>query len=58
MEGYSPHTIKAYKVQLNTLIRYFKDIDIQTLTTEDLKQYLINTRDHLKPASLATVSVL
>jgi integrase/recombinase XerD len=53
IEGYSPHTIKAYKVQLYLLIRYFKDIDIKTLTTEDLKQYLISTGDHLKPASLA-----
>ncbi|PLT29089.1 tyrosine-type recombinase/integrase [Peribacillus deserti] len=53
IEGYSPHTIKAYKVQLYLLIKYFKDIDITTLTTEDLKQYLISNGDHLKPASLA-----
>ncbi|SFC93456.1 integrase/recombinase XerD [Bacillus sp. OV322] len=53
IEGYSPHTIKAYKFQLYLLIRYFKDIDIKTLTTEDLKQYLISTGNHLKPASLA-----
>ncbi|WP_075979936.1 tyrosine-type recombinase/integrase [Bacillus massilinigeriensis] len=52
IEGYSPHTLKAYKLQMNLLIRYFENIEIEELTTENLKQYLSDEGKELKPASL------
>jgi integrase/recombinase XerD len=52
IEGFSPATLKGYKVQLNLLIRYFGDIDIEEITLASLKTYLIEAGSHLKPASL------
>lgn len=49
--GYSPHTLKAYKVQHNLLIRHFGDVEISEVTHVSLKEYLIK-QDHLKPASI------
>lgn len=53
IEGFSPHTLKAYRLQATLLIRYFNDLEISTLTTEQLKEYLSKSSDHLKPSSLA-----
>lgn len=52
IEGFSPATLKGYKVQLNLLIRYFGDTDIGGITLVDLKEYLIEAGGHLKPSSL------
>lgn len=52
IEGFSPHTLKGYKIQHNLLVRYFGDIDIETVTLPDLKRYLVDTGSHLKPSSL------
>lgn len=52
IEGYSPLTIKTYCFQYNLLLRFFGDIDMSELTTEKLKEYLIQEGDHLKPSSL------
>lgn len=52
LEGYSPQTLKAYLIQSNLLIRYFGDIEIDSLQAEDLKQYLVKDADRLKPTSL------
>jgi integrase/recombinase XerD len=49
--GYSPHTLKAYKLQFKLLIRHFGDIDLGDFSFEGLKQYLV-AQEHLKPASL------
>src|SRR5690625_730954 len=52
IEGYSPLTLKMYGFQYNLLKRYFSDISINELSTESLKQYLIDDGRHLKPSSL------
>jgi integrase/recombinase XerD len=51
IEGYSPLTLKTYCFQYNLLLR-FVDIDMSEITTEKLKEYLIQVGDHLKPSSL------
>ncbi|WP_404346460.1 site-specific tyrosine recombinase/integron integrase [Sutcliffiella horikoshii] len=52
IEGYSPLTLKTYCFQYNMLLRYFGDIDLNDLTTDQLKEYLIKGSTHLKPSSL------
>lgn len=53
IEGFFPHTLKAYKLQATLLIRYLNDIEIGPLTTDQLKDYLAKSSEHLKPSSLA-----
>lgn len=53
IEGFSPQTLKAYKLQAILLIRYFKDIKLDTITTVQLKEYLAKASQALKPSSLA-----
>ncbi len=52
LEGFSPATLKGYRIQLNLLSRYFGEKDINEITVFDLKQYLIEKGSHLKPSSL------
>lgn len=52
IQGYSPHTLKAYNVQLNLLIRHFDDVSLDEITTVSLKLYLGKVPDQLKAASL------
>jgi len=52
IEGFSPATLNGYRIQHNLLVRHFGDIDIGEITLADLKNYLIVTGGHLKPASL------
>ena len=52
IEGFSPATLRGYKIQLNLLVRYFGDIDIEEVTLVSLKTYLIDAGSHLKPSSL------
>ena len=40
IEGFSPQTLKAYQLQVTLLIRYLEDVEINSLTTEQLKEYL------------------
>ena len=49
-EGYSPYTIRAYRVQHDLLIRDIGDVDTMTLSRlrEHLQQHM-----HVKPSSLA-----
>lgn len=49
--GYSQHTLKAYRLQSNLLIRHLGDIDIEDVTFGQLKKYLVS-QEHLKPASI------
>ncbi|MFJ8235523.1 phage integrase SAM-like domain-containing protein [Ureibacillus sp. NPDC094379] len=53
IEGYSSLTLKTYRFQYNLLLRFFGDIDMNTFTTEKLKEYLIKSGVHLKPSSLS-----
>lgn len=50
--GYSIHTLRAYKIQCNLLIRYLGDVDIEEISFQQLKSYLI-FQEHLKPSSLS-----
>src|SRR5699024_2121801 len=52
IEGYSPLTLKMYGFQFNLLKRFFSDVKVKEITTENLKQYLIDDGEHLKPSSL------
>ena len=52
IEGYSQLTLKTYCFQYNLLLRFFGDIDMSEITTEKLKEYLIQVGEHLKPSSL------
>lgn len=52
IEGYSPLTLKTYCFQYNLLLRFFGDMDINELTTEKLKEYLVQEGNHLKRSSL------
>lgn len=49
--GYSPHTMRAYKLQSTLLIRHLGDIDIKDTAFAQLKGYLV-AQNHLKPASI------
>jgi integrase/recombinase XerD len=53
IEGFSPQTLKAYKLQSGLLIRFFNDVQLDTITTVQLKAYLAKSSESLKPASLA-----
>jgi integrase/recombinase XerD len=53
IEGFSPQTLKAYKLQSKLLIQHFSDVDIESLTTEQLKGYLAKSSEYLKPSILA-----
>jgi integrase/recombinase XerD len=53
IEGFSPQTLKAYKLQSILLIRYFKDVELEVVTADQLKAYLAKSSESLKPASLA-----
>jgi integrase/recombinase XerD len=50
--GFSPHTFKAYRIQLNLMIRHFGDVEIQTITLDGLKSYLAKDAGRLKPSSV------
>lgn len=52
IEGYSTITLKTYCFQYNLLLRFFGDIDMNVITTENLKEYLMQSGSHLKPSSL------
>ncbi|WP_318505929.1 site-specific tyrosine recombinase/integron integrase [Bacillus sp. T3] len=52
IEGYSSLTLKTYCFQYNLLLRYFGDVDMSELTTEKLKEYLVQEGNHLKRSSL------
>ncbi|WP_374966910.1 site-specific integrase [Lysinibacillus sp. RS5] len=53
MKVFSLQTLKAYHLQATLLTRYFEDIDIERLTTVQLKEYLAKSNVYLKPSSLA-----
>ena len=52
IEGFSPLTLKMYGSQYGLLQRYFGDVYMQDITTDDLKLYLVEAGGHLKPSSL------
>jgi len=50
-EGYSPYTIRAYRMQHGLLVRDIGDEEIDTITLEFLRAHLLQHM-HLKPSSL------
>ena len=48
IEGFSPQTLKAYQLQVNLLIRHFGDVEIDLLTTEQLKDYFSKSSTSIK----------
>lgn len=50
--GFSPHTLKAYSLQLALLIRGIGDLEIEEITLNLLKEYLAEQSIRLKPSSL------
>ncbi|WP_165997787.1 site-specific tyrosine recombinase/integron integrase [Bacillus sp. Cs-700] len=52
IEGYSPLTLKTYNFQYNQLLRHFGNVDINGITTDQLKAYLVKMGSHLKSSSL------
>lgn len=52
IEGYSSLTLEVYGYQCQLLQGYMKNKQVKDITAEDLKQYLIQEGQHLKPSSL------
>lgn len=52
IEGFSPHTLKGYQVQIKLLIDYLGNCDLDEISLPDLKDYLVEKGSHLKPSSL------
>ncbi len=50
-EGYSPHTLRAYRLQHQILIRDLGDMELTTVTLDPLRVHLEH-HGHLKPSSL------
>jgi integrase/recombinase XerD len=53
IEGFSPQTLRAYRLQAKLLIKFIEDVEIDTLTTAQIKEYLAKSSERLKPSSLA-----
>lgn len=51
-ENYSIYTLQGYQIQMNLLTRYFGDIEINNIIITDLKQYIVEVSQHLKPSSV------
>jgi hypothetical protein len=50
--GFSPHTLKAYALQLKMLIGGNGDVEIEGIHLDLLKNYLSKQSERLKPSSL------
>jgi site-specific recombinase XerD len=50
--GFSPHTLKAYNLQLKMLVREMGDLEVEEINLSMLKDYLAKQSDRLKPSSL------
>lgn len=53
IEGYSEHTLMAYQTQVQLLITSIGNIEIESVTTNCLKNYLAVASNNLKPSSLS-----
>ncbi|WP_312876116.1 site-specific integrase [Paenibacillus alginolyticus] len=50
--GFSPHTLKAYFLQLKMLIREMGNLELEEVSLNLLKDYLAKQTERLKPSSL------
>lgn len=53
LEGYSPHTLKAYQLQHNLFFEYQGDCHIEDIDYKTIKQYLAKDADRMKPSSIS-----
>lgn len=53
IEGFSVHTLNAYRLQAKLLMDYLGNIDISKISTLQLKDYLAESSNNLKPSSLS-----
>jgi integrase/recombinase XerD len=53
IEGFSAQTLNAYRLQAKLLTVYFGNIDISKISTLQLKDYLAESSNSLKPSSLS-----
>lgn len=53
IEGFSVQTLNAYRLQAKLLIDYLGNINISNITTLQLKNYLAESSNNLKPSSLS-----
>ncbi|MHB1865546.1 MAG: tyrosine-type recombinase/integrase [Candidatus Saccharimonadales bacterium] len=51
VEGYSPYTLRAYGLQFRLLGDWLDDPALETITTQQLRDYIAKDLDRLKPAS-------
>ncbi len=40
LKGYSPNTIRTYKFELSVFLKYFENIDLKTVTKDQIENYL------------------
>ena len=52
IEGYSLQTLKTYSLQFKMLLRHFGDVNADEFAIDQLKNYLIEVGENLKPSSL------
>jgi integrase/recombinase XerD len=52
IEGFSPTTLKGYRIQHKLLVQHFGDIELDEITLPGLKTYLVEKGGHLKASSL------
>jgi site-specific recombinase XerC len=50
--GFSPHTLKAYTLQLKMLMCEIGNLEIEEVSINLLKDYLAKQSERLKPSSL------
>ncbi|MCM3742289.1 tyrosine-type recombinase/integrase [Oceanobacillus luteolus] len=53
IEGFSAQTLNAYRLQAKLLIDHFGNINMNNITTLQLKNYLAESSNNLKPSSLS-----
>ncbi|MEN1970054.1 tyrosine-type recombinase/integrase [Lentibacillus sp. N15] len=53
MEGFSAQTLNAYRLQAKLLIEHIGNINMNTIATLQLKSYLAESSNNLKPSSLS-----
>ncbi|WP_235949715.1 hypothetical protein [Paenibacillus apii] len=42
--GFSPHTLRAYALQMKVLVREISDLDLEDVSMNLLKEYLASNR--------------
>src|SRR5690554_1506495 len=52
LDGYSPHTLKSYRLQARLMAEALNDADITQLNTPAIKLYVAQDSERLKPASI------